>query len=102
MNAPICRMERGGSYSHRRYRAEDVMDSERFHSKERLAVERRAQPNFKAIAGDSSAAAWAHMRQRLSRAERDARTARRVAVVLSGISLLGVGGVLAIVLPWSA
>src|SRR6185369_10729487 len=78
------------------------MDSERFDSKERLAVERRAQPNLKAIAGDSAAASWAHMRQRLSRAEREARTARRVAVVLSGVSLVGIGGVLALVLPWSA
>src|SRR5947207_3159070 len=76
------------------------MDSEGFHSKERLAVERRAQPNTKALAGDSSAASWAHLRQRLSRAEREARAARRVAVVLSCVSLAGIAGVFAVVLPW--
>src|SRR5437764_293856 len=77
------------------------MDSEGFHSKERLAVERRAQ-NLKPIAGDSAAASWAHMRQRLSRAEREARVARRVVVVLACVSLAGMAGVFAVVLPWPA
>jgi hypothetical protein len=75
------------------------MDSEWFDAKERLAVERRAQPPVKALAGDS--AAWTHMRQRLATAERAARSARRLSLVLSGVSLAALAGVMAVTLPWS-
>jgi hypothetical protein len=78
------------------------MDSEGLQLKERLAVERRAQPQLKSIAGDSTTAAWAHLRQRLARAEREARTTRRVAVALCCMALTGAAAVLAVERPWSA
>src|SRR5436305_14897150 len=78
------------------------MESELLHAKERLAVERRAQQQLKPLTGDSAGAAWAHMRQRLSRAEREARAARRLSIALFCVSLAGVVGILTVVLPRSA
>jgi hypothetical protein len=76
------------------------MESEWLHSKERLAVERRAKQQKPALEG-SAGAAWARMRQRLSRAEREARTARRLAFALSGVSVVAVAGALMAAAPWS-
>jgi hypothetical protein len=78
------------------------MESELLYTKERLALERRAQQNLKAVTGDSTGAAWAHMWQRVSRAEREARAARRMVVAVCCVSLAGVAGVITIARPWSA
>jgi hypothetical protein len=78
------------------------MDSEMRHTKERLAVECRAQQQVKPLTGDGTGAAWAHLRQRLSRAEREARVARRLVMALVCVCLAGVAGVIMVVLPWSA
>ncbi len=77
------------------------MESEWLHSKERLAVERRAQQHQKPALEGSAGAAWTRMRQRLSRAEREVRAARRVAIALSGVSVVAVAGALAVAAPWS-
>jgi hypothetical protein len=77
------------------------MESELLQTKERLAVERRAQQHQRPAIGDSAGAAWAHMRQRLARAEREARGARRLTIALSCVTLAAVAGVIAVELPWS-
>lgn len=75
--------------------------------KERLVAERKAPPPLKALAGEGEpagapgGAAWAHMRQRLARAEREARSARRLAIALFGASVAGMAGILRVALPWS-
>jgi hypothetical protein len=74
------------------------MQSKMLPSKERLAVERRAQPQRPAL-GDGTGAAWTRMRQRLAGAEREARVARRVALALFGVALVTVAGSLTRVLP---
>jgi hypothetical protein len=78
------------------------MEFELRHSKERLAIERRAQPHQRPAIGDSAGAAWAHMRQRLSRAQREARTARRLTIALSCISLAAVAGAITVAVRSSA
>src|SRR4051794_30836565 len=77
------------------------MESELLQTKERLAVERRAQQNLRPAIGDGAGAAWAHLRQRLSRAEHQARAARRLAMALFCVTLAAVAGVIAVALPWS-
>src|SRR5207244_12047788 len=77
------------------------MASELLYTKERLALERRAQQHLKAVTGDSMGAAWAHMWQRVSRAEREARAARRMVVAVCCVSLAGVAGVITIARPRS-
>src|SRR5438876_1996720 len=78
------------------------MESDLLYSKERLAVERKAQHDLKPLTGDGPGAAWAHMRQRLSRAEREARAARRLTIALFSVSLAGLAGVIMVARPWSA
>lgn len=77
------------------------MESELLDSKERLALERRSQQQLKPLTGDSTGAALAHMRQRLSRAEREGRSARRLTVALFCVSLGGLAAVIAMARPWS-
>ena len=78
------------------------MDSELLHSKERLALERKASPQGKLSTAENAGAAWTHMRQRLCRAEREARVARRLTVGMFCMSLAGIAGAMAVARPWSA
>jgi hypothetical protein len=76
------------------------MESELLYTKERLAVERKVRQPLKSLAGESAGAALAHMRQRVIRAEREARAARRLAIALFCASLAGMAGILLILMPW--
>jgi hypothetical protein len=76
------------------------MESELLYSKERLAVERKAQQPLRSLAGESAGAGLAQMRQRLIRAEREARSARRLAIALFCASLAGMAGIVITMLPW--
>jgi hypothetical protein len=77
------------------------MESELLYSKERLALERKAQQHSKPVTEDSTGAAWAHMRRRLFRAEREARVMRRLTMALFCVSLAGAAGVVTMAPPWS-
>src|SRR5947209_11997744 len=77
------------------------MESELLYSKERLALERKGQQHLKPVTEDSTGAAWAHMRRRLFRAEREARVMRRLTMGLFCISLAGAAGVITMAPPWS-
>ena len=82
-------------------RSEADMESELLYSKERLALERKAQQHSKPITEDRTGAAWAHMKRRLLRAEREARLMRRLTMALFCIALAGAAGVIAMAPPWS-
>jgi hypothetical protein len=77
------------------------MESELLYSKERLALERKAQQHLKPVTEDSTGAALVHMRRRLFRAEREARAMRRLTMALFCVSLAGAAGVITMAPPWS-
>src|SRR5262245_14186228 len=78
-----------------------MMESELLYSKERLALKRRVQQQLMPAIEESTGSAWAHMRQRLFRAEREARAMRCLTIVLFCACLAVVAGFITAAPRWA-